>query len=81
MTFVVLLGYIGARGFGMGHLEEVGMGYREHLGLAWLNSLRLLVASVALFVHGCFPFLFVHVASDILKRVSFPSSKRQENER
>ena len=67
-------------GFKMGHLEEVGMGYREHLAFAWLNSLRLLVAAIALFVHGCFPFLFVHVASDILEKVSFPSNKRSKHE-
>lgn len=64
----------------MGHLEEVGMGYRDHLGLAWRNALRLLVASLALFVHGCLPFLFVHTASDMLDGVSFPMSKRKEHE-
>lgn len=63
----------------MGHLEEVGMGYFGHLRLAWLNSLRLGAASVALAVHGAFPFLLAHFASETLEMVqrSFPKRGRE----
>jgi hypothetical protein len=58
----------------MKHLEEVNMSYAGHLGLAMLNSLRLLVSSVALFIHALFPFLFTHTASGLMEDVrnSFP---------
>lgn len=65
----------------MGHLEEVGMGYLGHMGRAWLNALRLMRASLALFVHGCLPFVFVHTASDLLAGVDLPANKRMKNER
>jgi len=58
----------------MGHLEEVGMGYLQHLALAWKNALRLVASSVFLVVHGAFPFVLTHAASDTIERVrnSFP---------
>ncbi len=62
----------------MTHLEEMKMTYWGHLRLASLNSMRLLWASIVLFVHGCFPSIFTKSASKLLDSVrkSFPTGEQ-----
>ena len=44
----------------MGHLEEEGFTYFEHLQRAW-------TLSFVCFVHGLFPFIWKHKATEIIK--------------
>lgn len=58
----------------MKHLKEVGLTYFQHLKLAFLNSLILSIASIALMIHAFLPFLFTKTASKLIAGVknSFP---------
>ena len=58
----------------MKHLEDTNTTYLQHLLLALYNSVRLLCASLTLFIHSLFPYLFTKTTSNILNNVidSFP---------
>lgn len=45
------------------HPASVNETYLQHMGSAWSFSRALFVSSVAAFLHGLFPFLFVTTAS------------------
>lgn len=48
------------------HPASVGESYTEHMGTAWSFSARMLIAGLACFVHGIFPFLFVKTGSQAI---------------
>lgn len=45
------------------HPKSVGESYFEHMGMAFSFSGRMLVAGLACFIHGVFPFLCVKTGS------------------
>ena len=45
------------------HPKSVGESYFEHMGMAFSFSGRMLLAGLACFVHGLFPFLCVKTGS------------------
>jgi|TARA_Y100001951_G_C11120879_1_gene172690 hypothetical protein len=40
------------------HPKDVGLDYFSHLKFTWKESIRALIASVVMFLHGIFPPLF-----------------------
>ena len=51
------------------HLDEVGESYPTHLAAASGLGLRMISAGLACLVHGLLPFVFVHTASDAVRRL------------
>lgn len=51
------------------HLDEVGESYATHFGVAFGLGMRLIGAGLACMVHGLFPSLFTHAASDGIMRL------------
>ena len=49
------------------HPESVGETYGEHLAAAWGFGGRMIVAGIACWVHGLFPFLFTTTASAMVR--------------
>jgi hypothetical protein len=39
------------------HLEDSGKTYRQHFSGAYYYGFRLIIAAIASFIHGIFPFL------------------------
>ena len=57
------------RGFlNFDHPKDVGLSYLRHLCFTWKESIRCLVASVVMFIHGIFPPLFDLWYSDHVKK-------------
>ena len=48
------------------HPNSVGESYFEHMGMAFSFSGRMLLAGLACFMHGLFPFLFVKTGSQTI---------------
>lgn len=51
------------------HPASVNETYLQHMGSAWSFSRALFLSSVAAFLHGIFPFLFVTTASRMVTRL------------
>jgi len=51
------------------HPNEVGETYFEHMRMAFRFSLNCAWASIALFIHSFFPFLFRTTGSNIITRL------------
>jgi len=51
----------------MDHPRAVGETYPEHLASAWTFGARLFLGSLACFLHGLFPFLFVKTGSTTVR--------------
>jgi Family of unknown function (DUF6356) len=51
------------------HPASVKETYLQHMASAWSFSGTLCVSSIAAFVHGLFPFLFVTTASQMVTRL------------
>jgi hypothetical protein len=49
------------------HLSSVNESYFEHMGFAWSMACRCLKCSLALFIHGLFPWWFTDYGSRIIK--------------
>ena len=63
----------------MGHLRDTGETYLEHGRFAWGMAIRLLLAAMALFVHGIFPSLFTHTGSDLIDAANRMLQERRKN--
>jgi hypothetical protein len=48
------------------HPRSIGESYFEHLCSAWHFSRYMLLGSLACFIHGLFPFLFVRTGSSMI---------------
>lgn len=53
----------------MRHLEEVEMNFFEHWFFTIKTMLKLIAATVILFIHGWLPFLFEHTTSKLVGRI------------
>ena len=53
----------------MKHLKSVDENYFKHIFEAWFISLITISAGLICFIHGLFPFLFQHTASDMIKYI------------
>lgn len=51
------------------HPASVGESYFGHLGCAFGFSAKMLVGSIACFMHGLFPFLFVKTGSKCINEL------------
>ena len=51
------------------HPASVGESYWEHLGCASAFSAKMFVGSIACFLHGLFPFLFVKTGSKCINEL------------
>jgi uncharacterized integral membrane protein len=51
------------------HPESVGEGYFEHMSMSFSFAAPLLLAALAAFVHGLFPFFFVKTGSRTITRL------------
>ena len=49
------------------HPNAVGETYGEHMGMAWGFGAKLLLASLACFIHGLLPFLCVTTGSSTIR--------------
>jgi hypothetical protein len=49
------------------HPNSVGETYLEHTGVAWRFGFKLLLASLACFIHGLLPFLCVTTGSSTIR--------------
>jgi len=58
------------------HLIETGEGYIEHFLFACITSMWLLLASLILFLHAIFPFIFMINASKHVKKINEVMQKR-----
>ncbi len=58
------------------HPREIGESYFHHLAHASRSGLRLIGSGIACLIHGVFPFLFVHTASDTVKDMHKGIAKR-----
>lgn len=52
------------------HPESIGESYLQHLSKASGFAVRLVWASLACFLHGLFPFLFVKTGSVIISQLN-----------
>tara|TARA_B100000508_G_scaffold132041_1_gene120653 strand:- start:1178 stop:1399 length:222 start_codon:yes stop_codon:yes gene_type:complete len=62
------------------HLRDVEEGYFEHMGHSLGFAVRLLFASLALFVHAFLPFLFKEFGSNQVAKVVNKLTKGKRGE-
>ena len=68
------------------HPAEVGETYLQHFSFTLKTSLRLLWSGFILFLHGVFPFLFTHTASNLVEKLylllksRIPKARREKSE-
>lgn len=58
------------------HLTETGENYLEHFLFAFTTALWLLLASMILFCHSIFPFIFTVTTSKHVKKINEVMQKR-----
>ncbi len=58
------------------HPRDIGENYGSHMLHAFRSGGRLIGSGLACIVHGVFPFLFVHTASDTVKDMHRGITKR-----
>lgn len=51
------------------HPKQTGESYLEHLWFTIRMTLRMVYTSIALFLHGVFPFIFVRTASTQMEKM------------
>ena len=52
------------------HFDDVGMTRWEHFLFAWKILIKLILSSIALFIHSFIPCLFKTYASDKIKEMN-----------
>jgi hypothetical protein len=62
----------------MKHLNMVEEKYLKHMIEAWLISLTFIIASIIVFIHSFFPFLFQTTASTMVKKIMNRTNLRQK---
>jgi len=58
------------------HLTETGENYLEHFLFAFTTAMWLCMASLILFTHSIFPFLFTTTTSKHVRKINEVMSKR-----
>ena len=53
----------------MNHLYDMEMSWFQHAKVAWKLSSKLLLLSLAAFLHGVFPFILTKTASSGIKKL------------
>ena len=61
------------------HLNDINETYIQHLIFASKISYKLLCASIILFIHAIFPFIFVKTASCMIKEINKIIKEREDN--